>query len=138
MMRSSAIFLTLLIPTYAGAQDCGFYAYRAKIERVVDGDTVVLDIDQGLRTYRDNEWLRLFGIDAPEMVGLTRTAGEAARAWLTTRLGDDELVLCTIADRRDSFGRYLGVLFDDMGNVNEALVEAGHAVPYRPTMERPD
>jgi micrococcal nuclease len=134
----SVIFLALLIPTCANAQDCGFYTYRAKVERVVDGDTVILDIDQGLRTYRDNEWVRLFGVDAPEMVGSTRPAGEAAKAWLTARLGDDEIVLCTIADRRDSFGRYLGVLFDDVGNVNETIIVAGHAVPYRPTMERPD
>lgn len=44
---------------------CGLYAYRAIITRVIDGDTVVADIDLGFHTWRHGERLRLMAIDAP-------------------------------------------------------------------------
>ena len=44
--------------------ECDLYTYRATVTRVIDGDTVVADIDLGFRTWRHGERLRLYGIDA--------------------------------------------------------------------------
>ena len=42
------------------------YEYRAKIRRVVDGDTVDVDIDLGFGVWLKKQRVRLYGIDTPE------------------------------------------------------------------------
>ena len=42
------------------------FEYRVKIKRVVDGDTVDVDIDLGFGVWMCNERVRLYGIDTPE------------------------------------------------------------------------
>ena len=42
------------------------YEYRANINRVVDGDTVDVDIDLGFGVWMKDERVRLAGIDTPE------------------------------------------------------------------------
>ena len=42
------------------------YEYRAKILRVVDGDTVDVDIDLGFGVWMHKERVRMMGIDTPE------------------------------------------------------------------------
>ena len=42
------------------------YEYRCKIVRVVDGDTVDVDIDLGFGIWMHKERVRLYGIDTPE------------------------------------------------------------------------
>ena len=42
------------------------YEYRASILRVVDGDTVDVDIDLGFGVWLRNERVRIMGIDTPE------------------------------------------------------------------------
>ncbi len=42
------------------------YEYNCKISRVVDGDTVDVDIDLGFGTWRCSERIRLYGVDTPE------------------------------------------------------------------------
>ena len=42
------------------------YEYRCKIRRVVDGDTVDVDIDLGFGMWIHNELIRLYGVDTPE------------------------------------------------------------------------
>ena len=49
-----------------GVPDCGPYLYRAKIVRVIDGDTGVADVDLGFRTWLRGETLRQYGIGTPE------------------------------------------------------------------------
>ena len=44
------------------------YQYNCKIRRVVDGDTVDVDVDLGFGTWRCSERIRLFGVDTPEML----------------------------------------------------------------------
>ncbi len=85
--------------------DCGLYKYKAVVVRVVDGDTVRADIDLGFNTWRRNEPLRLYGIDAPEPKGETSDAGKAATAALASRIEGKELVICTIKDRTGKFGQ---------------------------------
>ena len=42
------------------------HEYRVNIVKVVDGDTVDVDIDLGFGIWMKNERVRLFGIDTPE------------------------------------------------------------------------
>jgi len=95
------------------------YIYKAELIRVVDGDTVDLIIDLGFDTFR-HERFRLYGIDAPEM----RTkAGKEAKAWLIGVLGPygaiyvQTIQLSTKA-KRDKYGRFLAVLYDDLGDID--------------------
>jgi micrococcal nuclease len=95
------------------------YIYKAELIRVVDGDTVDLIIDLGFDTLR-KERFRLYGIDAPEMNTL---AGKAAKAWLWEALQPLEAIyvqtiqLSTKA-KRDKYGRFLAVLYDDLGDID--------------------
>lgn len=116
----------------AAAAECGLYDYRARITDVIDGDTVRADIDLGFNTWRNDERLRLFGIDAPELRSREeRARAEAARDALAARVLGQEIIVCTVSDRRGSFNRYLAILFlPDGENINEWLVASGHAVPY--------
>jgi micrococcal nuclease len=106
------------------------YNYRAKLLRVIDGDTVDLEVDLGLETYRRVK-CRLYGLNAPEK---STDAGKAAAKWLTERMGQVKtLYVQTIKDRTEKYGRYLVILFDADGlheAINTEMVDAGHAVEY--------
>ena len=94
------------------------YTYRATITRVIDGDTVVADIDLGFHTWRREVYLRLARINAPEPKGSTRKAGLAAGAWLRKKVEGKEIIIRTVKSKRGqdqlgSFRRYLAELFLD-------------------------
>lgn len=80
------------------------FTYRAELVRVIDGDTVVLNVDLGFETWLHNQTIRLYGIDTPEMRGEERPEGEKAKAWLQERLYGREIVLQSIQDKKGSFG----------------------------------
>jgi micrococcal nuclease len=42
------------------------HTYKCIINRVIDGDTINIDIDLGFDMWLRNENVRLFGVDAPE------------------------------------------------------------------------
>jgi len=119
------------------------YEYRATVLRVVDGDTVDLDIDLGLDVHV-RERCRLFGINAPEMRGESREAGEAAKEWLVNvvwpavsasgavRETAKNVVIQTLKDNKGKYGRYLAILIVDGENINDAMIAVGHAVEYLP------
>jgi len=102
------------------------YEYAATILRVVDGDTVHAEVDLGL-DIRVRVTLRLAGINAPE---IGTPEGIAAKAWLVDQLGSGSLVVRTVKDRREKFGRYLATLLVDGRDLNQAMIDAGHAVAY--------
>ena len=108
------------------------YEYQAHVGRVVDGDTVDVMIDLGFDIWTKQR-VRLLGIDAPE--SRTRDLEEkerglAATDWLTDRIGDEVLTLVTEYDSRGKFGRVLGTFYLDGVNINEEMIEAGHAEVY--------
>jgi micrococcal nuclease len=98
------------------------YIYKAELIRVVDGDTVDLIIDLGFDTLR-KERFRLYGIDAPE---LRTAAGKAAKAWLWDALQPlgaiyVETIQLETKAKRDKYGRFLAVLYDDLGELRAKL-----------------
>jgi micrococcal nuclease len=114
------------------------YEYRAHILRVVDGDTVDVDIDLGFGTWIRNERVRIMGIDTPESRTrdlVEKIFGLAAKKRLEEILGT-EAILKTFAakdgvDMKGKFGRILGdFILEDGRFVTQILLEEGHCVPY--------
>ena len=114
------------------------YEYRCKLRKVVDGDTVDVDIDLGFGVWLNDQRIRLYGVDTPE--SRTRDPEEkkyglAAKAYVEKFLDDEWLVLKTETyDAAGKFGRILGSLYRTTNyadqSVNEYLIEKYHAVPY--------
>jgi micrococcal nuclease len=102
------------------------YTYKAKVVRVVDGDTVYLEVDLGFHI-KVTESFRLLEINAPEL----RTAdGPPAREHLSALLDSKELTIST--QKADSFGRWLcEIVLPDGTNVNQKMISDGFAVPYK-------
>lgn len=109
------------------------FEYNAKVVRVVDGDTVWMDVDLGFGIHATLDF-RLFGINTPESVGSTRTAGLVAKAELERLLSIGPIRITT--HKSDKYGRWLAVMYVKNGsvelNVNQALLEGGFAVEYTP------
>lgn len=103
------------------------YRYSAVVRRVIDADTIDLDVDMGFRAWRMRERFRLAGINAPEMRGPQRVAGQAAKVWLEAALPVGSAVVIETAKDPDSFGRWIATVWCDGVCLNEALVHAGHA-----------
>ena len=114
------------------------HEYRATMLRVVDGDTVDIDIDLGFGVWLRKQRVRLHGIDTPE--SRTRDLEEkkyglAAKDYIT-RLLDDEggIVLKTRKDAEGKYGRILGELWrtTDLADksINDYMIENHHAVAY--------
>ena len=117
------------------------YRYAVKVTRVVDGDTVDVDIDLGFgMTYRKQR-VRMMGIDTPE--SRTRDLeekfyGKQSKYFLESLLKDRKVQL--VSHDKGKFGRILGELFiDDMpediivnaeGSINKMMIDNYHAVPY--------
>ena len=108
------------------------YDYQCTIVRVIDGDTVDVNIDLGFDTWRCGERIRLYGIDTPECRtrdAQEKEAGLAAKDYVTRRLQlGGTYTLSTHG--KGKFGRYLGVISDEEGSVNDALIENHLAVMY--------
>ena len=109
------------------------YEYNCKIVRVVDGDTVGVDIDLGFSHWIHNERIRLYGIDTPEC--RTRDAEEKTAGLLAKKFVEDALHVGGTyklqTREKGKFGRFLGVIFvSDKTSINTALVTEHLAVPY--------
>jgi len=124
----SLLFLFLL---FNSAHPANFIA---GFVQVIDADTIKIS----------NYKIRLYGIDAPEKKQICQRpyfsfgffslnenyfCGELATNKLTEFLSD-ALITCQVEDKKDYFGRFLGVCYKNKTNINQWLVENGHAVAY--------
>tara|TARA_A100001011_G_scaffold41991_2_gene39676 strand:+ start:3757 stop:4179 length:423 start_codon:yes stop_codon:yes gene_type:complete len=110
------------------------YEYQCKVVKVVDGDTVDVDIDLGFGVWLRDERVRLYGIDTPESRtsdDIEKIYGFAAKEYLERYLSAGNIVLKTKTyDAKGKFGRILGELWAFDTNINERMVEENHAVRY--------
>ena len=114
------------------------YHYPCKIIKVVDGDTVDVDIDLGFGVWMKNQRIRMYGIDAPESRTSNQTEkqyGLASKRFLESMCEDKNgLVLRTHKDSKGKFGRILGELWRTTDyadkSINEYMIEKHHAVRY--------
>jgi len=113
------------------------YEYRATVVKVVDGDTVDVDIDLGFGICMKDERVRIMGIDTPESRTRDKVEdlfGEAAKARVAQLLSGDVVLKTQIArngeDMKGKFGRILGDFMVEDKLLTDILIEEGHAVAY--------
>lgn len=111
------------------------YCYNATVVRVVDGDTIRLDIDLGFDVILKNQSVRLYRVDTPEC--RTRDLREKAAGLLSKRVVKgfvdigSKVVIRTSLDTKGKYGRILGTILDEKGfNINEYLIDNSYAVEY--------
>lgn len=120
------------------------WEYRARLDRIVDGDTIEITADTGFGGTQSMS-LRFLGINTPEVKGKTREEGLKAKQfikdWLTQAYIKAEnskwpLIIETVqdnksdTDKKDSFRRYLVTVYrmQDVVSLNQALLDSGNAV----------
>jgi len=113
------------------------YEYRVKkVHKVVDGDTIDVDIDLGFNV-SFYQRVRLAGIDTPE--SRTKDAYEKELGLeVKKKLGEllatakDVVIRTEKPDSTEKYGRILGWLYIDGADksVNEALIASGYAWEY--------
>jgi micrococcal nuclease len=113
------------------------YEYRVKnITKVVDGDTIDVDIDLGFNISYSQR-VRLAGIDTPE----SRTSDKAekilgleSKEYLKSKLKDAKLIVIKTEkpDSSEKYGRILGWLYvnGDTISINDHMIEDGYAWGY--------
>lgn len=110
------------------------YEYRAKLDRVVDGDTLDLIIDVGFKMIT-NQRIRLAHIDTPETYRVKKTSeeykkGVEAKEYVRKRLADNrnEIRINTYK-KIGKYGRYIGIIWleDSDVSLNDELVQNGYA-----------
>jgi len=113
------------------------YTYFAKLESVIDGDTILLSFDLGF-FITIKEKVRLIGINAPE---ITTKKGQEATVFIEKELKKANLLVET--RKKEKYGRFLGYVyystqykdFEDIIRhgklLNEELVKAGFANRYK-------
>ena len=114
------------------------YEYRCKINKVLDGDTVDIDLDLGFNIVLTGQRVRMSGIDTPE--SRTSNQEEKVRGMLSKKKLAEKLPagswqkIQTLKSENvdDKFGRILGVfIMEDGKNLNQWLIDNNYAVLYQ-------
>lgn len=110
------------------------YRYKVDVTRIVDGDTVDVDIDLGFGMTYKKQRVRLMGIDTPE--SRTRNLEEKfyglqSKAFLTSLI-EEAKEIQLVSHEKGKFGRILGEIFDpdNVTSINQQMIDGFHAVPY--------
>ena len=107
------------------------YYYNCHLVKVIDGDTIDVDIDLGFEVVLSKQRVRLAGIDTPE----SRTRNLAEKA-LGLKAKDRLIELCgeklqLLSLGSGKYGRILGIPHTEEGqDICELLKTEGHAVEY--------
>ena len=123
-------------------QPNNFYLYKAFVTGVYDGDTITVDIDLGFWTTIRKQKIRLHGINAPEIRGENREKGIQSKKWLESMILGKSIILESIKDKSEKYGRLLGIIHletksinegietVDYLNINKKMIESGLAESY--------
>lgn len=115
------------------------YEYKALYKKVIDGDTLVMDIDLGFNIILSNQYIRLLGIDAPESKSSDKIekifgnlSKEAIKKFMESCSKEDFIIRTTLSDNNDDkFGRILGeVISINKVCLNDWLIKNNYAVKY--------
>lgn len=109
------------------------WVFPARVLRVIDGDTLEIEIDQGMHNRRI-ERIRLLGVDTPEMTGATKAGGLMAKSftegWVAyASYAQSGWPLRVRTEKADSFGRYLALVWrvNDGASLNDDLITNGYS-----------
>ena len=117
------------------------YKYNCVIKRIVDGDTVDVDIDLGFGVWMNNQRIRISGVDAPEVRTRDlqeKAAGQAATAFVESLLPLEsrQTLISKQYNSTGKYGRIIGTFElydagkDAWSNLSTMLLESGHAETY--------
>jgi len=113
-----------------------FEYYVKKVSKVVDGDTIDVDIDLGFDISFSSR-VRLAGIDTPESRTtdkMEKALGLEAKAYLKHEIESAKKVVIKTEkiDSSEKYGRILGWVFldDSTVSLNEKMISDGHAWGY--------
>lgn len=115
------------------------YEYKARLKKVIDGDTIIIDIDLGFSIALRDQNIRLSGIDTPESKSKDKI--EKVFANLSRKAVEDfmknsdkeNLIIQTLYDKDngDKFGRILGRVYNSNKTcLNDWLIDNSFAVAY--------
>ena len=114
------------------------FEYHAKVNKVVDGDTINVDIDLGFNVVLSNQSVRLLGIDTPE----SRTSDKVEKIFgalskekvkeFIDKCEGHIIIETVLSDSEEKFGRLLGKVINPKNNssLNEWLIWNNYAVAY--------
>lgn len=112
------------------------FCYGAKIEKVIDGDTIDLSIDLGFNIHHKTR-VRLYGVDTPESRTVNKAEKEAglkakdfAKEWSEKY---PSVIIETVKDKGEKYGRILANVFSDESKqvcLNKELIASGFAKAY--------
>jgi len=118
------------------------YQYNVTVVKVVDGDTLDVDIDLGFGMSYKKQRVRMMGIDTPESRTrdkVEKLFGKASKKHLKNLLESAERI-SLISHDKGKFGRILGEIYIHFNeghpvygteiNVNQKMIDDCHAVPY--------
>lgn len=106
--------------------------YECTVKKVVDGDTMDVEIDLGFDIITKQR-IRLLDVDTPETYRPSceaeRMHGERAKQFVISMLLDKKCKLVTDRDRKGKYGRYLGILYPPGSeiSINDLLKQHGLA-----------
>tara|TARA_R110002020_G_scaffold289490_1_gene504957 strand:- start:765 stop:1178 length:414 start_codon:yes stop_codon:yes gene_type:complete len=111
------------------------YQYKAKVVKVIDGDTIDVDIDLGFSVILAKQRIRFYGIDTPE--SRTRNKEEKVRGLLSKEFVISKSPVGSyiklVSHGKGKFGRILGELYEldnDLVSINQQMCDEAYAVPY--------
>ena len=106
------------------------YQYKCKIIKVLDGDTVDIDLDLGFNIILANQRVRMAGVDTPESrtsIAEEKVRGQLSKKKLAEKLpiGSWQIIETQKSDNNDDkFGRILGIfILEDGTRVNDWLIQ---------------
>ncbi len=126
LIIASTLLLLLSVPGFALD-----YLYPAKVERVVDGDTIVVSLSLGLDVVLEHQWIRLYGMNTWEPKGEQKEKGLEATEYLEERLKKENIEIEIRPEwGKGKYGRWIGIVYVDGVDINAEMMEKGHAVKY--------
>lgn len=98
------------------------WMFRGVVERVIDGDTIVVSLDLGFHIHVSVH-IRMDGYNAPEIRGEEKEEGARYKLLLETLLNKgEEVIIKTDKDR--SFNRWIGLVFKGTTCINQVMEDA--------------
>lgn len=113
------------------------YIYRAHMRRVVDGDTVDMDVDLGFFVSVRIRF-RLKDIDTPEIFRQKKDSeeykqGMKAKEYVEHRFADNESDCMVVSTKTGAYGRWIGDIYfgDSELSLSQELLDEGLAKKYK-------
>lgn len=107
--------------------------YPINLIRVVDGDTIIADIDLGFDIVLKSQTIRLNNIDTPEIHSddeIEKKQGVISKQKLSELIINKSIILFVEKNYKDKYGRVLGTIFVSTININDYLIQNNYAVKY--------